>query len=661
MELIVNMVYNPLIPSEHTFNILEDPPSTPTRPVVIKYNGTGLHQIAGPTPFITFNRSVNKSDSGYSNSNKVSLSITGKIIRTSAAQDVVPPGTGISSIVGAIDNFKNLFMVSGYNGVLRIDCGSSNLFTASGVRVNSFNADKSADNWVFSADYSIDLEYFEYGPIGTGFGLVSSSDDSWAIEPLDELIFTDFTIDNVNGRNETHNPNLPSANNNTAYVAGATPPASPLRIYNIPQYKISHRVSAVGLPIGTGNNVTHNACNQAKKWVEHRLSSVFNSVSRPTGLPYFGDTPAPNNPNIFSSLNSGTVLYNHSRTTNFNISNGSYEVNDTWLAMPTGVKYIENYDIDISTDEKFIKTVTVKGEIKGLNLSTLSFMSGQHDKMIPKDNGLINISSTTGNTPDSALSSIVLDSSVSALSTSSMLLNNKYLNANSGWIYDIKPYLYRRASLVMNSVERIDSTLNPINPTATINKNPIYCKENLLNIIPISTSEGHNPRKGTISYSYQFTNKNRFIIGALFENITINDTNPNDVISEAFVLGRRLGPVLQSLGSRTSSTRDVTLEIGVIPPSSWGGLLLNNKECPLWTGGPIYSGINELLKGLKPFGDRPVDLWGNFSTRGFTLNMSGQVYTKGDSESWNPMDGRYTRTISWVHQQCNNNQPSSNI
>lgn len=655
------MVYNPLISSENTFSSL-DVGSAPSPSVTILYNGTGLHTIAGPTPFITFNRTTNKSDSGYSNSNKVSASITGKIVRTSASQNVSPQGTGISGILGAIDNFKNLFMVGGYNGELKINCGTNTLLSASGVRITNFSADKSSDNWVFSADYTIDLEYFEFGPIGTGMGLVSSSDDSWSIEPLDEVIFTDFIVSSVNGRNETHNPKLnPPVNNNTTYVAGASPTASPLRIYNIPQYKISHRVSAVGLPIGTGNNVTYNAYNQAKKWVEHRLSSVFNHTSNLSGLSYFGAASTPPNPTIFSSLTSGTVLYNHSRTTNFNISNGSYEVNDTWLAMPTGVKYIEDYDIDISTDEKFIKTVTIKGEIKGLNLSELSFMSGNHNKMIPTDDGLISISSTTGNTPDTTLDSKVLDSSTSVSSSSSMLYSNKYLNANSGWINDIKPYLYRRASLVMNSIDRTDMVLNPNNQTTSINKNPIYCKENLLNITPTSTSEGHNPRKGSISYSYQFTNKNIFIPGTLFENITINDTNPNDVISEAFVLGRRLGPVLQALGSRTSSVREVTLEIGVIPPSSLGGLLLNNKECPLWTGGPIYNGITTLLQGLKPFGDRPTSLWGNFSTRESAVNSPGQVYTRGDSESWNPMEGRYTRTISWTHQQCNNNQPSSNI
>jgi hypothetical protein len=657
MELVVNMVYNPLIPSEHTFNILEDSPSTPTRPVVIKYNGTGLHQIAGPTPFITFNRSVNKSDSGYSNSNKVSLSITGKIIRTSAAQDVVPPGTGISSIVGAIDNFKNLFMVSGYNGVLRIDCGSSNLFTASGVRVNSFNADKSADNWVFSADYSIDLEYFEYGP-DNQHGLISSSDDSWTIEPLDELIFTDFST-TLTTKSETHNPNLPGISSITPINLGVSSNASnDLKIYNIPQYKISHRVSAVGLPIGTGNNATYNAYNQAKKWVENRLASVFTRPSNATGLAHFGPNVG-NNP--LSSFSSGTVLYNHMRNTSFNISNGSYEISDTWLAMPTGVKYIEDYDIETSVDDKFITTVTIKGEIKGLNLSDISMMSGQDDKMMPNNAGLINIASTTGNIPDNLLNSSVLDDNTLIASKSTKLHSNKYLNANSGWLYDIKPYLYRRASLVINSIDRDRSILNPINQYGTINNNPIYCKQNLLNIIPISTSEGHNPRKGTISYSYQFNNKTRLISGVLFENITISDTNPNDVISEAFVLGRRLGPVLQSLGSRTSSVREVTIEIGVIPPSSWGGLLLNNKECPLWTGGPIFNNIQQLLEGLKPFGDRATTLWGVYSTRGSITNTNGQVYTRGDTESWNPVDGRYTRTVGWIHQQCNNNQPSSNI
>jgi len=243
----------------------------------------------------------------------------------------------------------------------------------------------------------------------------------------------------------------------------------------------------------------------------------------------------------------------------------------------------------------------------------------------------------------------VPDLTGSTASADGQIYGNKYQNALSGWINDIKPYLYRRASSAINldksTEDYIPATVTP-QPAA---KNPVYSKQKLLNIIPISTNEGYDPRKGTISYSYEFNDKFRFISGVLAENITINQTGPVDVINEAFVLGRRLGPVLQSLGSKTSAKKDLTFEVIVVPPSSWEGFMLSNTQCPLYTGGVTYKAIQTIIEGFKPFGDRAPSVFGTFSR----LNDTGQVYVSQDNANWNPTEGRYTRTIGWIYQTCN--------
>ena len=640
------MVYfNPQIENTN-FNILTN--TTDNKPVKIVYNGSGIHTITGPVPYITINRKTSANDSGYLNSIPVAININGKIVRNGVDAGLSPPGTGIQSILGAIDNLKNLFIGSAnndnYNGVLEIKCGGSTsydgdtIFSATGVRILNFNADKSADGWVHTADYTIDLEFYENKPNNSGLFIKSCNDD-WSIEPIEDYIYSNFSY-SITQKPEYHNPLLqplaPSVSN-PAPSQGFGPGnfgVPTLSIQTIPRFKITRQLNAVGVPVGTGNIATNSALYQAKKWVENRLSQSFNNAE--SGVPYFFQQASI--PNNFS------YLYNHLRTTNFNVVAGSYQVSETWLAMPTGLKYTEDYSIETSTDEKYIRTVRVQGEIQGLSLVDLSVMSGQLSHLsgskIDLEDSTKYISQTN--------TSPILDNN--GQFNTNLFSQNKYINAHSGWLHDIKPYLYRRASIVLNSPDRNQKYINPAISNAAPG-NPTYCKENLLNIIPLSTSEGHNTRKGTISYTYEYNNKFTYLSGVISESVNIEESNPADVIAETFVLGRRLGPVLQNLGSKTSSQKSVTVEVTVVPPSSPGGFLLTNSECPLYTGGTVYRGIDTLLEGLKPYGDRPSDIFGNYDNRSSQI---GNVFKTSDTHSWNPVDGKFTKSVRWTYQPCTN-------
>ena len=114
-----------------------------------------------------------------------------------------------------------------------------------------------------------------------------------------------------------------------------------------------------------------------------------------------------------------------------------------------------------------------------------------------------------------------------------------------------------------------------------------------------------------------------------------------------------MGPVLQNLSSRTISRKDATIEVTVVPPRSIGGLSMTNTECPVYTGGVVYSNITGVLEALKPYGDRPVAMFGNFDKRS---GQNGTVYVNSDTEAWNPTEGRYTRQVSWTFQPCTNSR-----
>ena len=618
------------------------------KPVKVYYNGSGLDDIGGPVPMVDISRNFNRSEGGILFSTTTKATITGKIMRTDNTSGVNPNGTGTAIILEAAQKMTDLFSQDA--GLFQIRCGSTNILEGSGVKINSFNLNKNTDNWIFSADYTIDLEYTS--PASGQY--IKNASDAWSLEPMEEYVYASFAR-NISQKSEYHNPKLkPTAPLSTsvstmvpAGTAGSTMPfgSVDLNFINIPQFKISRRITAEGIPSGLGSgdkSRNYTAYLNAKNWVASRLAEPFGGTYG-SGGPTFNSS-AMSSISSFSNL----FLYNHLRTTNFSELAGTYEVNETWLAMPTGIKYVEDYTVESSTDERFIRTVRVQGSVKGLMIAQLPIMSGSSG-LIPNNSGIIDLSYSKSAGLGGSVTQHVPDLTGSVASHDGQIYGNKYQNALSGWINDIKPYLYRRASSSINldnsTEDYIPSTESP-QPGA---KNPLYCKQKLLNIIPISTNEGHDPRKGTISFSYEFNDKFRFISGVLAENITVNQTGPVDVINEAFVLGRRLGPVLQSLGAKTSAKKDLTFEVIVVPPSSWKGFMLSNAECPLYTGGNTYKSIQTIIEGFKPFGDRQSSVFGTFSR----TNDTGQVYVSQDNANWNPTEGRYTRTVGWVYQTCN--------
>lgn len=611
--------------------------SSNTPGVVVEYGGTGIHTIAGPVPLVDISDTTSRNGAGHSDSKTIKIDLTGKII-----------ATGVNEVIDKITQLRNLFQLTKQDfGIFKIKCGNTEAFAATGVRVLDMSFNKTGDNWTQTADYSINLEYQE--PLKDNdnkFYNVTSTTDTWSVEPVEDYAYT-YMTHGVSAQTETHNPKIKPGLSPGTNLGSTGGTSNNFLIYGIPQYRVTHRVSAVGFSYSNFNSsyqASSPAYLSAKDWVMDRLSLVFSAENtRPTGVGHFVN--AAGIPALTTLVSNGINLYNHARTTSFSITDANYEVTDTWLAMPYQTKYTEDYTIDVSTDERHIKTVRVQGQIRGLSMSQLSFVSG--GSPIPSGSGQINL---VGHLNQSGgLGSTTIPDSSGQITDKPNLEANKYQNAEDGWLYDIKPYLYKRASMVMNSSDRNRAYINTTITTSTpaTPNNPVYCYENLLNPIPVSTTEGHDPRKGTISYSYEYNNKNVFITGVIAESISVSDTGPSDVYSENFVIGRALGPVIQSLGTKTSSRKDVTIELVVLPPSSLKGHFMTESECPLYTGGYIFGKVKEIVDGFAPFGPRSA----MFSNP--RAQQPGIVQKTQNSHNWNPSEGRYTRTVSWIYQQCN--------
>lgn len=630
-----------------------------TKAVEVYFNGSGIGAIAGPTPTIDLSSSIERNDAGELLVINNKITLNGKITR---GLNVSNPGdgSGISAVLSGIQQISSIFKKNNC-GLLEVKCGAPSasppqktIYSATGVRVVSLDFNKTNDNWVFTADYAVVLEYLE--PANSGW-YVKSYSDSWNIEPLEDYIYINDKMDVTLKQEYDPSPfKLGSTPQNSQTSNGSVNNETVSVGYvNIPRYKVSRTISAVGIPSGnycSGTNIdfrsypaiTLSAFLNAKAWVEARSSSTFAIEKKPQGK------------GAWSPIVDG-YAYNHLRSVNFDILSAKYEITDSWLAMPTGISFVEDYSLELSTDDKYMHTVRIQGEIKGLSIVD-PIITGQ--PIVSGSGGIegikFNFASSTGLLTIPDLNPTNTDSMQP--SPNLVMKRNAYANALSGWIYDVKPYLYRRASMAMSIKD--DRTKGYVSPTTNPPpppKNPVYCIHNVLNIIPISTSESYNPKNGTVSYSYEFNNKFTIISGVIYENISVEENGPTDVIAEAFVLGRSLGPVLQNLGTKTATRKSVTIEIGVVPPTSVGGLFMQNRECPLWTGGTVYNTITGIMEGMKPFGDRPDYIFGSasFYNRGPT-DQRGQVFVTQDNHTWDPANGRYSRTIGWVYQQCSNSR-----
>lgn len=158
----------------------------------------------------------------------------------------------------------------------------------------------------------------------------------------------------------------------------------------------------------------------------------------------------------------------------------------------------------------------------------------------------------------------------------------------------------------------------------------------VLNPEPQSITISRNDFTGEIGYSIQYNNRPTNVISsALSESISVQDTYPGDLYTLIPVIGRPTGPILQYIGGRTEYRRNINIEL-VFPYANLNSG--TNRTALLLTKPTLYdpprSEINNLIKELSP------------------LNEPGirKCFLDPPQESWNPREGRYSLTLSWVYE-----------
>lgn len=464
-----------------------------------------------PIPFMTVAKEYNKTPNGINLGTTVKVSLDGTIIKATggAISTIIDTDTEADSIRSAFNQDGLLFLVfcSGIsietatqpietegsfidittenNRILQSEGGSadddfesvSTIFFSGYPRINSLSFNTSRDNWVRTIPYTIELEFDTTDPTEDTALMppyLQDASESWSIEPVDEQF--SFSWNLSDGRED----------------------ACPYK------FRVNHSVSAVGKAAYDTGGLIKDSWEWAKQYVTGLLNYDHSMVTQQGVITF--------DPSEFKE-------FNHNRNTVINKTDGSFQVEESWLVVETGVgisglpgNALEMFNIDVTKGiNNGLTTAIINGEIRGLW-------------------------------------------DVEMTGTAITVNENAYAAASGYW-GEIQNRLLQRIQLVGD-----DTAVRSFNP------------------LSINRSVGHNPCNGVIGYTYEYNDRPLVCTNnAIQERIVITDHNPEDLFASLVVLGRAAGPVLQPINTKTAPRRTLSIDIIVAPPTGCPKDLQSNK------------------------------------------------------------------------------------
>ena len=170
-----------------------------------------------------------------------------------------------------------------------------------------------------------------------------------------------------------------------------------------------------------------------------------------------------------------------------------------------------------------------------------------------------------------------------------------------------------------------------------------YSGLNKLHYIPVSQTYTLNPFDGTVQYSYEFNDRpSGLVTHAINENITVQNNFGVDVFASIPVLGRALGPVLQSINTKKEVSRSLSVEVTFdknlyIGDSGYTVLTIPHPRFTV----PYKNDLQYIVNNAHPVSSFAVNNTGGLATRAFVSEQN---------ENWNPNTLRYSYNVSWVYE-----------
>lgn len=220
------------------------------------------------------------------------------------------------------------------------------------------------------------------------------------------------------------------------------------------------------------------------------------------------------------------------------------------------------------------------------------------------------VSSPTGQTAGKAIEELNVDTKFS-------LDDGLYTVAMTGTVIGMEERNSTTRAMIKdrwtNANERFDTIT-----TSVIHSLAEELSETTLNPQPITTNVAKNRVTGVIQWAQVFNNRMGNSDAAyLSEIIEVEFNNAADVFAEIGVIARPAGPVLQTIGSTTR--KSMNINIAIIVATSYGNT-------------PTMPTTNPLAIFLSYIG------------------VPNQLYLASDIPRWNPKQGRYSRSTTYVYQ-----------
>lgn len=576
----------------------------------ITYGDFEFDPIRGfPVPQISLSTTANRSAAGLPFNYQTDVTLNGIIYGfTGYNNDCTSPSeldqdTGFGFLMDQAKELQGAFVKD--NQELSVSCvfdnGEQILLSGGGpdqiLQVTNIQFQESPDYWAVTIPYSITMQIisrsgingsgsgYPGGPNASGF-LVSSITDNLTITPDNDKNY--YIYDD-----QYPSPNRQSVQNNfgqTIVDGNFNNDARPYEnASGFPTYTVTRNLSANGLSQGTGID---ESIKNAKEWC------LWQATNQP-----------------IESLTSDLNLYNFIRSISTDATAGSYSISDTYKAIKANAeglpcqKYLETFEISQDTRNDGTKSVSIQGSIEGLEV-TLPL--ADCDTAIP-----VNPIVDPSDPAFSGSNSGVLYPTHSGTEQGSK--NTKYNNALSGWAI-VKPTLYDRCMT-------IDPSIDP-SPNTNFGSSSEYW----LNPRPTSQREGFSPAKGTISYNATFDNRPLSLVPeANAERLDVSDNYAVRSTANIFVIGRRLGPIKQDLGTYTQPSRRVTYSARFPKPINMEGYSFPQT---------VISNIYTALRQFDPV---------NFNS------INGETFVstlKTDSFQYNPLDASVSVTVEWEYNKC---------
>lgn len=242
--------------------------------------------IFDPVPVMSISDEILRTEGGIAFGKATRITLNGQLLSFGEGAGCAPT---FGQIIEKQQELRDSITCSGCYPFL-ITCqpagGPQTTIISTDVRVRNVNINESDDNWVLTAPYTIELEYNISS--GTGcYDCLTSIGDDWSLEPLETKGYV-----GINGCDYS----------------------------SVRFYRVSRTLSAAGVEC-CFENVIKPGWETAKEWVISQLS----------GSPPDIQDGVIDIPNIAS-----LVTGDHVRIIRSNVTNGTYELEESWTAILSG-------------------------------------------------------------------------------------------------------------------------------------------------------------------------------------------------------------------------------------------------------------------------------------------------------------------------------------